>query len=828
MLSSEEFQQWNLSRKWSQTTTGVIADIRAAPPTRRVKSRSGNVSGRYPSRKMGLTIQFESHTVELAGIYQMEYDSDVLEYYDQPSSIKLNYKSKNKRNVGVWHTPDFFVLRQEEAGWEEWKTVKELSKLTDKMPHRYTIDDSHQWRCLPGEDYANSLGLYYRLRTDAETDWILQNNLRFLEDYFRGKSITVEVEQQALITTLITEQSGITLAELIDRGAEPDNIYTLLVEQELQIDLHQASLSQNPGLVKVFPNEYKKIGSEQPKSQVQNSEIQLIAPPETKTKKMEQLLDFASPEDCAEANRRYQIIAPYLSADKPAQNQEVSTRTIQRWLSLWNKAEQLYGSGYVGLLPRINQKGNRKQKLPPLTHKLIAEYIAKDYETYKQKSKRAVYGSLVNACERENTAVPSYKTFLKFCNNRPTYEQTKKRQGSRSAYPNEPLYWELEFTTPRHGDRPWAICHLDHTQLDIELVSSKTKALLGRPWVTFLSDAYSRRILAFHLTFDAPSYRSCMMVIRDCVSRHGRLPQCLVVDGGKEFSSVYFERLLAMYECTSKTRPGAKPRFGSVCERLFGTANTMFIHNLAGNTQMTKNPRLVTPNVNPRLHAVWTLGSLQEYLSNWIYKFYDLQEHPALGLSPKDTYEQSIIQTGLRPSRLIPYDETFRILTMPTTKKGTAKVIPNQGVKINHLYYWHNSFRNGSIEKTRVSVRYDPRDAGIAYAYVRKQWVRCISQYYSVFKGRSEREIQLATQELRQQYKQHSKRFTITAKALAVFLEGTEITESILMQRLKDGEVKDTNECEPIDTQDTLILIKDTEAKFPPKPTEIKPYEEFW
>ena len=157
----------------------------------------------------------------------------------------------------------------------------------------------------------------------------------------------------------------------------------------------------------------------------------------------------------------------------------------------------------------------------------MAEYIANDYETYKQKSKRAVYGALVNACEQENTAVPSYKTFLKFCNNRPTYEQTKKRQGSRSAYPNEPFYWELEFTTPRHGDRPWAICHLDHTQLDIELVSSKTKALLGRPWVTFLSDAYSRRILAFYLTFDAPSYRSCMMVIRDCVSRHGRLPQCL-------------------------------------------------------------------------------------------------------------------------------------------------------------------------------------------------------------------------------------------------------------------------------------------------------------
>ena len=39
---------------------------------------------RYPSRKMGVTIQFEDHRVELAGIYEMEHDATVLEYFDQP------------------------------------------------------------------------------------------------------------------------------------------------------------------------------------------------------------------------------------------------------------------------------------------------------------------------------------------------------------------------------------------------------------------------------------------------------------------------------------------------------------------------------------------------------------------------------------------------------------------------------------------------------------------------------------------------------------------------------------------------------------------------
>ena len=887
MLTSEEFRDWCIKLDLNEQTIQEISQIRSSPPSRRVQSRRGNVSGRYPSQKMGMTIQFESHHHELAGIYAMEYDSEVLEYYDQPPSIKLNYESASGRQVGVKHTPDFFEIGRKLAGWSEWKTTQELEQLAIKMPNRYQKTKTGQWRCPPGESYARERGLEYLVRTEKEIDWNLQRNLYFLEDYFRDKiKQSLPLSNQQKIIGLVETQPGITLLKLIEWGLNSDEIYRLIATQELYVNLSGADLASEPEKVQLFLS-VKNATAVSPLSQSRSSKEknlqtqELIKPTagsqiiwdeinwrvlnlgateitllnsqqevvNLPVKVFEQLVAHkqiivantissnpvpqhskirnASESDCAEANRRYRIIAPYLTGSSP-RNKSIPKRTFYRWVRNWRQAEQIYGYGYLGLLPQSHLKGNRKSKIPEQTQKLMAEYIVNDYETYKQKSKRAVYGALVNACERENTAVPSYKTFLKFCNNRPTYEQTKKRQGSRSAYSNEPFYWELEFTTPRHGNRPWAICHLDHTQLDIELVSSSTKALLGRPWVTFLSDAYSRRILAFHLTFDAPSYRSCMMVIRDCVSRHGRLPQCLVVDGGKEFSSVYFERLLAMYECISKTRPGAKPRFGSVCERLFGTANTMFVHNLAGNTQMTKSPRSVTNAVNPRYHAVWTLSSLQSHLSNWIYEFYDLQEHPALGVSPQQAYEQSILQTGLRPSRTIPYDETFHILTMPTTKKGTAKVIPNQGVKINHLYYWHNSFRNGSIEKTIVSVRYDPKDAGVAYAYVRKQWVRCISQYYSVFKGRSEREIQLATQELRQQYKQHSKRFTVTAKALAVFLEGTEITESILVQRLKDGEVKDADKCEPINEQNTLTLVDVEEEKFPSISAEIKPYEEFW
>jgi len=164
------------------------------------------------------------------------------------------------------------------------------------------------------------------------------------------------------------------------------------------------------------------------------------------------------------------------------------------------------------------------------------------------------------------------------------------------------------------------VAHIDHTQADIELVCDKTGTKLGKPWVSIMFDAYSRRVLAIHLTFDPPSYRTCMILMRECVQRHWRLPSCLVTDNGKEFQSVCFDTLAAMFECTLKKRPPAKLRFGNVIERYFETLNSQFFNNLAGNIQIMNNVRQVTKSVNPTTHAIWTLKKLHKLLCSYAYK----------------------------------------------------------------------------------------------------------------------------------------------------------------------------------------------------------------
>ncbi len=70
-----------------------------------------------------------------------------------------------------------------------------------------------------------------------------------------------------------------------------------------------------------------------------------------------------------------------------------------------------------------------------------------------------------------------------------------------------------------------------------------------------------------------------------------------------EFKSTYLETLVARYQSTKETRPRAKSRFGSVIEKMFGVTNTQFIHNLRGNTQITRNVRHVTKSVDPEAFA---------------------------------------------------------------------------------------------------------------------------------------------------------------------------------------------------------------------------------
>src|SRR6266852_1687281 len=238
MLTAEAFRAWCDRLQLAQDTAARIAAMRASPPVRTVTGRAGNVAGRYPSPKMQHTIQFESQHVELWAIYAMERDEEVLEYYDQPARMPLRYRAASGRPTTQWHTPDFFVLRQGSAGWEEWKPLPALEVLAVRMPARYHQTTAGHWRCPPGEAYAEPLGMTYRVRSSAEYHPVYIKNLKFLQDFW-AHDVAVLPEQAALVLVHVEAHPGIRLTDLL--AAHPalslDVVWTLLATRHVFTDL---------------------------------------------------------------------------------------------------------------------------------------------------------------------------------------------------------------------------------------------------------------------------------------------------------------------------------------------------------------------------------------------------------------------------------------------------------------------------------------------------------------------------------------------------------------------------------------------------------------
>ncbi len=420
--------------------------------------------------------------------------------------------------------------------------------------------------------------------------------------------------------------------------------------------------------------------------------------------------------------------------------------------------------------------------------KVMDAVIDEHYAVKDSWSITACWGEVTNRCTTNSLLPPSQVAFRNQIKRRRQHDLTVAREGEKAAYSDSEFYWLIDSATPRHGERPFEIGHVDHTQLDLQFRGSRRGEKMGKAWLSVLFDAYTRMVLAWVITFDAPSYRTCMALIRACIERHGRIPQTIVVDKGVDFQSIYFETLLARLECHKKTRPASKPRFGSVIERFFGMSNGQFIHCLRGNNVALQKPRSMSKSHDPRELSVWTLPEFREAFDGFLDQVYGEMEHSALGISPKAAMAIGLAQSGLRRHTLIPNTRELMIMCLPSTSKGTAKINPSRGVKIGYIFYWSPAFKDPKFSRTDVPVRYDPYDISVAMVWLKDHWETCQSEYAAVFRGRTEKEIQLISQDIAGQNRNAGARNRINASLIARYLSTTDATEKILQQRQRDKE----------------------------------------
>ena len=293
-----------------------VKRVASSTPSRRVRSNSTNVICRFPSKKMGVTIQAESHSCELALIYALDHDPDVIGFWDQPEPIKISYLSATGRNVSTTITPDFLVLRGDGLELIEAKLVEALPELAKEMPNRFVLGDDGKWHSPPAETTARVYGIRFRIWTPSEVDPTWLRNIKFLQDYFGADLNLVPAEVKNEIVEVASSELGISLADLRQRcqTATADQFYLLLAHEELYVDLAAAPLT-DPTRVRVFAcraaadtysSLIKKHNADSSENGAASGSNEVTDPQLGETAM--QLLRKASPEDHAVANHRLRIL----------------------------------------------------------------------------------------------------------------------------------------------------------------------------------------------------------------------------------------------------------------------------------------------------------------------------------------------------------------------------------------------------------------------------------------------------------------------------------------------------------------------------------------
>lgn len=844
MLNEDQLNDYCDRHDLSQAARQVIGHVRGSEPSRRVQSGTHNVACRFASRKMGFVIQAESHQNELPAVVGWEHDERTHEFYDQPPKIKLSYVGGNGKRVTRLATPDFFLIQEGFTGWVECKTEEWLQVHAGGKGMLYVRDGDGHWRCPAGEQYAASVGLGFRVRSSSETHWIAMRNLEFLADYLDERCPTPDPDAvsrvrdalagrawsplKALLEALVIEDADVVFKMIADDMLHVRLDRDLLTEPERALvfrdrtaadayALHLASQSQPTvsalrtvsvaagqsvlwdgcawRILNVGPDDIYLEDSMRAITTLRRAVFETMVKdgvitgvPEGATidrNEAEALVQRSSPGEFEAAMYRYRCLFPERFDEPPPKSCD---RARRKWRALYRQGQTLYGSGLLGLLPKIKQRGNRERRLDEAVIRIMDEVIDTHYAVADGWSITACWGKVRNRCHKAGLLAPSEVAFRDQIKRRRRHDLVVAREGEKAAYSDSEFYWHVSRATPRHGERPFEIGHIDHTELDLQFRGSRKGEKMGKAWLTALLDASSRMVLAWVLMFDAPSYRSCMTVVRECIRRHGRIPKTIVVDKGSEFQSVYFETVLARLECHKKTRPGAKPRFGSIIERFFGMSNELFVHSLRGNNVALQKPRRMSKSHDPRDLSVWTLAEFHEAFDSFLDKVYGEMEHPALGLTPKAALAVGLAQSGLRSHRLIPNTQDLTMLCLPSVPKDTAKINAGRGIKIGYIYYWSPAFRDPKLHRTDVPVRYDPNDKSVAYAWLKDHWEACQSECANVFRGRSEKEVALATRELAGIARRSGPRRAVNATLIARHLAGAHATEKVLRQRRRDNE----------------------------------------
>jgi putative transposase len=288
-----------------------------------------------------------------------------------------------------------------------------------------------------------------------------------------------------------------------------------------------------------------------------------------------------------------------------------------------------------------------------------------------------------------------------------------------------------------NADFPLALVQIDHTPIQVTLVDMEYRLPIKSPSLSLVIDSYSRMVLGFFLSFDAPSTLSTGVAMAHAFLPKEQwlkrlqvpgewpcwgFPDVIQVDNGADLNGAMMHEVRRKYRVVLRNRPVDAPNFGGHVESAFRTF--LFEQKATPGTKFS-NPQQRGEYVSED-HAVLTLPEFEQLFTEFLVNDYHLAPHSGEGMdgkSPLQKWRQGLFEGDTFPPVGLPgrpIDELgLKISLLPTQKR----VVAHSKVNIfTEEYYAPELAQIGDYlspeipkEQRKFEIRYDPRDVSMIW-----------------------------------------------------------------------------------------------------------------
>lgn len=218
-------------------------------PVRKVKSNGRTITGTFASPKTGKHIQYESH-LEYTFIEMLEFDSQVIDIFDQPITIKYQHKRKECE-----YTPDFLV------NYKHRKPVIFECKYQSELDQ----DDGTIARNLKaGKSHAKANNSDFRIITDKEILTVYSENV---DELLKVRGDNSDLKSTSVLIDTLRSKRISTPDQLIDsitndtaeRAILVRQLRILMLKRSVSFDMFTSKLKPDTAIRLTRKNGFKEL-----------------------------------------------------------------------------------------------------------------------------------------------------------------------------------------------------------------------------------------------------------------------------------------------------------------------------------------------------------------------------------------------------------------------------------------------------------------------------------------------------------------------------------------------------------------------------------------